>query len=140
MKAMEQLIAAIDKNPLSDRQLSLAISGSTDTIRNIRRGSSPRLKTVESVCNALGLRLYIGPSDQPGQAPVREREYIDRERLQAAVEAVEEGLRVSQRVLEDKKKGELVLAAYDFLAEDDTNEQSLTERGGRVTNIVKLIA
>ena len=55
----EQLLEAIDEAPMSDRALSLLASGSTDTVRNMRRGATPRLETVEALCRALGLKLKI---------------------------------------------------------------------------------
>ncbi len=35
--------------------------GDTSPLQNIRRGSSPRLETLESICDALDLEVYIGP-------------------------------------------------------------------------------
>ena len=54
----ESLLALIDRCPLSDRELSLRATGSTDTVRNIRRGGCPRLDTVEALCELLGLDLH----------------------------------------------------------------------------------
>ena len=45
----------------SDRKVSVLATGTDDTIRNIRRGSFPRIETLEAICGALGLEIYIGP-------------------------------------------------------------------------------
>ena len=60
MDIREQLLAAVGKSRLSERKLSVLATGSTDTIRNIRRGAVPRVDTLESLCEVLGLRLHIG--------------------------------------------------------------------------------
>ncbi len=61
MSAISKLIKYIDTSGLSDRKVSMRATGSTDTIRNIRRGSSPRTDTLEALCRVLSLELYIGP-------------------------------------------------------------------------------
>ena len=53
---------------VSDRQLSLLATGSTDTIRNIRRGSSPRTDTLEAICKVLGVEIHLGPSRDDAEA------------------------------------------------------------------------
>jgi len=55
----ERLLEAIDGSSFSDRRLSVLATGSTDTVRNIRRGSMPRLDTLEALCKILHLRLGI---------------------------------------------------------------------------------
>ena len=47
---------------------------------------------------------------------------IDRDRLQAAIEAVEEGLAETRRKLAAGKKAELVLAAYDMLGDRQSRD------------------
>ena len=73
------VLNAIDasKSDLSDRQLSILSTGSTDTIRNFRRGAWPRLDTLESICKTLNLDFNIGPPrsenlNKPGE--VREED------------------------------------------------------------------
>ena len=44
---------------MSDRQISLLATGSTDTVRNIRRGACPRLDTLEALCEVLGADILI---------------------------------------------------------------------------------
>ena len=67
---------------MSDRQLSMLATGSTDTIRNIRRGANPRTDTLEAICDVLGLELQIG-SRRGGDAPVTD--------IRAVAPAVVEG-------------------------------------------------
>ena len=59
----------IDRSGVSDRRLSLLATGSADTVRNMRRGSSPRLDFLESLCRVLGFRLKMAPLNEPGQPP-----------------------------------------------------------------------
>ena len=51
------------------RRLSLLATGSSDTVRNMRRGSSPRLDSLEALCRVLSFRLEIVPLDEAGQPP-----------------------------------------------------------------------
>ena len=64
----EKLLSAIDvemqKTGISDRALSVKATGSTDTIRNIRRGAYPRIDTAESLLNALGMSIEVIGSHQ----------------------------------------------------------------------------
>ena len=61
MGVRDELLKTIRKAGISDRQLSMIATGSTDTVRNIRRGANPRADTLEALCNAIGLELHIGP-------------------------------------------------------------------------------
>ena len=63
----QQLLDFIDRSGVSDRQLSLLATGSTDTVRNMRRGASPRLNSLEALCRVLGLRLEIMLLDEAVQ-------------------------------------------------------------------------
>ena len=75
MKVREQLLRLIGGRDVSDRQLSLLATGSTDTIRNIRRGSSPRTDTLEALCDVLGVEIHIGPPrDDTEASPTAGRE------------------------------------------------------------------
>ena len=57
------LLAAVAESGLSDRQLSVLATGSTDTIRNLRRGAAPRADTLEALCRVLGLSLRLAPGE-----------------------------------------------------------------------------
>ena len=73
----QRLLELIDSSGVSDRRLSLLATGSADTVRNLRRGSSPRLDSLEALCRVLGFRLKMVPLDEPAQptegAPAVER-------------------------------------------------------------------
>ena len=64
----QRLLKVIGSSGVSDRQLSMQATGSADTVRNMRRGSSPRLDSLEALCHVLGFRLEMVPLDEPGQA------------------------------------------------------------------------
>jgi DNA-binding Xre family transcriptional regulator len=64
----QRLLDLIDRCGVSDRHLSILATGSSDTVRNIRRGSSPRLDSLEALCRVLGLRLQTAPLDEPAQS------------------------------------------------------------------------
>ncbi len=61
MELREHILAAVAESRLSERRLSVLATGSTDTIRNIRRGSFPRIDTLERLCRVLGLEIQIRP-------------------------------------------------------------------------------
>ena len=65
----QRLLELIDHSGVSDRRLSLLATGSSDTVRNLRRGSSPRLDSLDALCRILGFRLEMAPLDEPGQPP-----------------------------------------------------------------------
>ena len=65
MGVREQILAAVDESRLSDRQISVAATGTPDTIRNIRRGTAPRADTLEALCRVLGLDLQFSPRAEP---------------------------------------------------------------------------
>ena len=64
----QRLLELIGSSGVSDRQLSMLATGSADTVHNMRRGSSPRLDSLEALCHVLGFRLEMVPLDEPGQA------------------------------------------------------------------------
>ena len=63
----QRLLKLIDRSGVSDRRLSLLATGSADTVRNMRRGSNPRLDSLEALCRVLGFRLDMVPLDEPDQ-------------------------------------------------------------------------
>ena len=71
MKVRDQLLGLIGERDVSDRRLSMLATGSTDTVRNIRRGSSPRTDTLEALCGVLGVEIHVGP---PRDAAGREKD------------------------------------------------------------------
>ena len=73
MSLRHRLLDLIDQTGESDWKISRLATGRKETVRNIRRGSSPRLDTLEALCRALGVRLEMVPLDEPGQASDRAR-------------------------------------------------------------------
>ena len=65
----QRLLELIDRSGISDRRISMLATGSADTVRNLRRGSSPRLDSLEALCRVLGFQLEMAPLDAPGQPP-----------------------------------------------------------------------
>ena len=65
MDVRTQLLAAVERSRLSERRLSQLATGSTDTVRNVRRGAAPRVDTLESLCKVLGLEVRIRPGPLP---------------------------------------------------------------------------
>ena len=47
-------------------------SGGADTVRNMRRDSSPRLDSLKALCRVLGFRLEMVPLNGPVQPPAGE--------------------------------------------------------------------
>ena len=104
MTIREQLLILMEDGGVSDRRLSMLATGSTDTVRNIRRGSNPRTDTLEAICKVLGVQIYLVPPrdgtglekdpPQPPPAPAPS-EIIDAlglpggANLQDAVQAIE---------------------------------------------------
>ena len=68
MSFRHHLLDLIDQTGVSDREISRLATGNIYAVRNIRRGTSPRLDTLEVLCRALGVRLEMVPLDEPGQA------------------------------------------------------------------------
>ena len=68
MNFRRRLLDLIDRTGESDWKISRLATRNNDTVRNIRRGASPRLDTLEALCRALGVRLEMVPLDEPGQA------------------------------------------------------------------------
>ena len=65
MGIRDQLLAAVRKSRLSERRLSMEATGSSDTLRNIRRGAHPRVNTLEAICRVLGLKVQLAPGLVP---------------------------------------------------------------------------
>jgi len=67
--------------------------------------------------------LYVVTGER--QAKTQDTALNDRKRLIAAVEAVEEGLVELRRKLPPDKRAELILAAYDLLAEPEKSRNNV---------------
>ena len=69
MGIRDDILAAIDESGVSDRALSLLATGGSDTVRNMRRGSTPNIDTLEALCRHVGLDLRVLPQrGELGQA------------------------------------------------------------------------
>ena len=101
----------MDNKGISDRRLSMLATGSTDTVRNIRRGSNPRTDTLEVICAVLGIEIHlVSPQDAGGLEPPAPPEILDAlglaegTSLQDAVRAIERRLKegLADEVLRDE--------------------------------------
>ena len=70
MGLRQRLLDPIDQSGLSDREISLRAIGNPNAVRNLRRGATPRLDTVEALCRVLGQRLVLVPLDDRRHLPV----------------------------------------------------------------------
>lgn len=59
MDFRKRLLQLIDSSGVSDRRLSLLATGKIDTVRNLRRGCTPRVETLQALCRVLGFRLEM---------------------------------------------------------------------------------
>ena len=98
----QRLLELIDRSGVSDRRLSMLATGSADTVRNMRRGSSPRLDSLEALCRVLGFRLEMVPLDEPGQATEE-------------APAVEKRPEWSRRLREEIRRGLVEMLAGDVI-------------------------
>ena len=98
MNTRQQLLCLMDGKKVSDRRLSMLATGSTDTVRNIRRGANPRVSTLEAICSVLGAEIHLStPQDDAGpeKAPPEILDALglaEETSLQDAVEAIEQRL------------------------------------------------
>ena len=66
MSFRRRLLDLIDRSGVSDRRLSLLATGSADTVRNLRRGSSPRCREATRMVPAALGEDPPGPQRGPG--------------------------------------------------------------------------
>ena len=125
----------MDSKGISDRRLSMLATGSTDTVRNIRRGSNPRTDTLEAICGVLGLEIHLGPpQDDPGPEPPAPPEILDAlglsegASLKDAVETIERRLEegLAGEALRDEIRARL---GGPWVADDLTDDQALSAPG-----------
>lgn len=64
----QHLLDLIDRSGLSDCRLSLLATGNAKAVHRFRRGSMPRLDTLEALCHTLGVRIQATPLDEVGQS------------------------------------------------------------------------
>ena len=88
---------------------------------------------VRAGINANWLLMGEGPMLLADLKPSVPAGMLDPERLQASIQAVDEGLANAERVMKPEKKAELILAVYDLLQEPSVTKE-------RVLRLVKLAA
>jgi DNA-binding Xre family transcriptional regulator len=71
------LLDLIDRSGVSDRRLSLLATGKGDTIRNMRRGATPVIESLEVLCRVLGFRLQMMSLDEPAD-PAEEAPAVEK--------------------------------------------------------------
>ena len=119
MTVRERLLSLMSGKGMTDRQLSILATGSTDTVRNIRRGSNPRTDTLEAICGVLGIEVHLSPPQGGGQkltplempAPPEILDALglpEGSSLQDAVEAIEQ--RIEESVAGTALRDEIVSA------------------------------
>ena len=69
MDIRTQLLRAVANSSLSERRISVNATGSPDTLRAIRNGATPRVDTLERLCEVLGLRLELSPDLRDPEDP-----------------------------------------------------------------------
>jgi hypothetical protein len=111
LKAASESVAKLDlPEPMRNQ--------ARDILFAVQTGQPGLLKDIFS-------RLASGNSSKPQE--------LDRERLRAAIEAVEEGLAAIQRKLPPGKMAEIILAAYDLIVEPE-------QAKGKVVELIRLVA
>ena len=72
MGLRQRLLDLIDRSGVPDRRLSMLATGTADTVRNMRRGATPQVNSIDALLQCLGFKLQIVPLEGPEQvdAPV----------------------------------------------------------------------
>ena len=94
----------------SARQTSLGAVGSSELIRDMRRGRLPSVERLQALCDALDIEFYIGPRRRAGA--------IDERRLEEAVENTERTLVANSITLESHAKARAIVAVYELLDQE----------------------
>lgn len=89
----------------------------------------PDSRYLNAISNIGADVLYI----LTGKHELKSTNFDDKERLQIAIEAVEEGLEIIQKKLPSDKKAELIMAAYDLISEPGN-------AGEKVIKLIRLVA
>lgn len=101
------------------------------TLFGYETGVRPPDAAVLAVWGEMGLDVLYVITGQDSKAvitqPVLSTPLHDRERLRIAIETVEEGLADMHRKLQPKKRAELILAAYDLLAEPERTRATIIQ-------------
>ena len=95
MKVRDHLLSLINAADFTDRRLSRLSTGSTETVRNIRRGANPRTDTLEAICRVLDIEIHLVQAQHPPPAPPEIIQALDlapAASLPDAVEAIRQRL------------------------------------------------
>ena len=103
---MTTINRALRARGCSARQASIE-AGSSELIRNLRRGRMPSVERLQVLCEVLNLEFYIGPAREAGA--------IDEPRLREAVASTERTLGARGIAMEPEAKADAVAAIYDLL-------------------------
>ena len=115
---------ALDERGTNPSSIARAAGLPQRALYNVLHGHVPSLNRAVEICDALGLEFYIGPK--------RAAHVLDTDRLQLALEAADEGLAATDRMMSAGQKARLVLAIYDLF--DDGSD---VEAGARVIRLIR---
>lgn len=71
MGVRQRLLDLIDGSGVPDRRLSMLATGTADTVRNMRRGATPQVNSIQALLQCLGFKLQIVPLEEPEQVDAR---------------------------------------------------------------------
>ncbi len=126
-----RLRAAREKRELSQTAFAQIAGVSKRAQINYEQGErSPDADYLARIADAGCDVLYILTGKRAGTTSTRvvsgsETVLSDRKRLEVAISAVEEGLAETRRKLPPNKKAELILAAYDLMAESKQSRDNV---------------
>ena len=113
---MDDLIGEVNRalrvRGWSAQYASRQVGGSTEFIRNLRRGHVTSIAKFRALCEVLGLEFYVGPARNVGA--------VDERRLEAAMVMLERALAESDFVLAPESKASVVAAIYEFVGSENS--------------------
>lgn len=107
---LHEIERAVKARGWSARQASIEAVGAPELIRDMRRGRVPSVERFRALCNALDLEFYVGPP--------RDRNPVDSQRLERAVETAENVLHAAGRKLTHSEKARVVSMVYDLIGDE----------------------
>lgn len=110
---------------LSQPLFAQAAGAAKRTLADWEKGVSSPTAVQLSALAKVGVDVLYVLTGQTSQSELVARPINDRARLASAIEAVEAGLADTKRHLPPKKKAELVLAAYDLMAQPEQTRDNV---------------
>ena len=98
--------------------------GTSEMIRDMRRGRLPSVERLQRLCEVLGLEFYVGPPRSPGS--------IDERRLEQAVVNTERALENLDVKMDPDAKARIITAIYELL--DRGRDAATAERVMRLVD------